>query len=370
MSDLYIGLISGTSVDAVDGVIAAFDSHPPKLLQYHQQPIAEPLRQGLLAFHHSSAQELHRMARLDNAVAELFADTVTELLSIAGVESKAVTAIGSHGQTIRHMPDSPDHYTVQIGNPSLLAELTGITVVADFRRRDLAAGGQGAPLAPAFHNAFFRTTATDRAVVNIGGIANVTLLPAAPAAPVIGFDTGPGNALLDAWAQRHLHTPLDRNGSWAASGRIIPELLQRLLEEPYFQRPPPKSTGRELFQLNWLESRLNTVAGAAPADVQATLNELTAQTIAAALKQHAAATKELLVCGGGGRNPALLAALRAQLGATVEVRSTADHGIDPDYLEALGFAWLARRTLSGRPGNLPSVTGARGPRILGGIYPA
>ncbi len=369
MSRLFIGLISGTSADAVDAVLADFHSHPPQILERHEYPLPEPLRQGLLAFHHSGPRELDRLARLDNAVARLFAEAVTVLLERARVDPATITAIGSHGQTIRHEPDGHEPYSVQIGNPSLLAELTGIAVVADFRRRDMAAGGQGAPLAPAFHNAFFRSTAVERAVVNIGGIANITLLPADPLAEVIGFDTGPGNALLDAWAERHLHTPLDRDGAWAASGRVIPELLAQLLEEAYFQRQPPKSTGRELFQLNWLEARLNMVAATPPADVQATLTALTAHTIAAALRQYAPATQELLVCGGGARNPVVMTALRTQL-ESIGVQPTSSLGIDPDYLEALGFAWLAWRTWCGQPGNLPSVTGARGARVLGGIYPA
>lgn len=365
----YIGLISGTSVDAVDAVLADCEFSPPRLLQCHRQPLAPDLRQALLAFNQPAGQELQRLARLDNAVARVFASAVTAVLDDAGLGPAAIAAIGSHGQTVCHAPDDPDPYTVQIGNPSLLAELTGITVVADFRRRDMAAGGQGAPLAPAFHEAFFRTPAADRAAVNIGGIANVTLLPADPTAAVIGFDTGPGNALLDGWAERHLGTPLDLDGAWAGRGQVLPELLDRLLAEPYFQRPPPKSTGREFFNLDWLDARLTTSQAMAPADVQATLTALTAHSIATALMHYAPAIRELLVCGGGVHNPTLLAALQTRL-APVAVRSTAAFGVDPDYLEALGFAWLAHRTLSGQPGNLPSVTGARGARVLGGIYPA
>lgn len=356
--------MSGTSVDAIDAVLVDFDHSPPRLLQRHSQAWPHGLREVALALSESGEQELHRMALLDNAVARLFAMAANVLLRAVDMPPAAIRAIGSHGQTVRHAPNAAEPYTIQLGNPSLLAELTGITVVADFRRRDLAAGGQGAPLAPAFHAALLASDTEDRAVVNIGGIANLTLLPADGS--VSGFDTGPGNALLDAWADRHLETPLDRDGAWAASGRVIPELLERLLSDPYFQRHPPKSTGREYFNLAWLGDVPETFA---PADVQATLTALTAGSIARELELHMPAARRLLVCGGGVHNAALMARLRDAL-PTVAVQPTTVLGVDPDYLEAVGFAWLARRTLASQPGNLPNVTGARGPRILGGIYPA
>lgn len=369
MAELFVGLMSGTSLDAVDAVLVELgDPARPRLVGQHAEPIPTTLRQALLALARSGEDELDRMARLDNQLARLLARAARAVLAAAGVAPAAVRAIGSHGQTVRHAPFGPEPYTVQLGNPSLIAELTGITTVADFRRRDLAAGGQGAPLAPAFHAAFFRRPGAARAVVNVGGIANVTLLPAEVDRPVIGFDTGPGNVLLDVWAERHLGTPVDRHGAWAAGGRMRCELLERCLQDPFFTRPPPKSTGREYFNLDWLQQRLAGQQAAAQ-DVQTTLVELTAASVAAAVKTHAPATTELLVCGGGVHNRTLLAILQRHL-KPVPVQSTAARGVDPDYMEAIGFAWLAQRTLNGLPGNLPEVTGAHGPRILGGIYPA
>ncbi len=357
--------MSGTSVDGIDAVLADLRDSPPRLLRGITRAWPTDLRAQLLALNLPLDQELHRAAVLDNAVARQSARAVQALLAEAAVSSSRITAIGSHGQTVRHAPASDDPYTIQLGNPSLLSELTGITVVADFRRRDLAAGGQGAPLAPAFHAAFFRSHDEDRAVVNIGGIANLSLLPADPTAVVTGFDTGPGNGLLDSWAAQQLGTPMDRDGGWAASGQVRSELLERWLADPYFRQAAPKSTGREYFNPSWP----GDVSAYRPADVQASLTALTAITIADALGQQAPTTRRLLVCGGGVHNPTLLQRLGAQLPG-LAIQSTATLGIDPDYLEALGFAWLAHRTLSGQPGNLPTVTGARGPRILGGIYPA
>ena len=359
--------MSGTSVNGVDVVLARFDPQPI-VLASHEHPIAAELRQRLLELNRPGADELNRVARLDNAVARLFAAAVNTLLKQARVGAAAVRALGSHGQTVRHAPpvggDPDAAFTVQIGNPSLLAELTGITTVADFRRRDMAAGGQGAPLAPAFHAACFTDQNVPQAVVNIGGIANLTLLPG-PGRPVIGFDTGPGNALLDGWAERCLGQPYDQDGAWGRNGRVQPTLLERWLSESFFALPAPKSTGRELFHLDWLGDLRNF----APADVQATLLALTAESIAAAVRVQTPAPEQLWVCGGGAHNTALMQALSERL-APLPVRSTAAVGIDPDFLEALGFAWLARQTLAGLPGNLPAVTGARGPRVLGGVYPA
>lgn len=365
---LYLGLMSGTSADAVDAVLVEFTDGRPCVRAVHAEPLPADLRARVLALVQPGADELDRLARLDGALARLFAQAALNLLALAGVTPGAVHAIGSHGQTVRHCPSGDEPYTLQLGNPSLIAELTGITVVADFRRRDMAAGGQGAPLAPAFHAAFFRPAAAARAVVNIGGIANVTLLPAPAAGVVSGFDTGPGNALLDGWAERHLATPLDQDGAWAAQGRVLPALLDVLLADQYFALPPPKSTGREYFNLAWLDEQLlRWGQPVAAVDVQATLVALTARSIAQAISRHALAASEVLICGGGVHNPLLMSRLQAEL--NMPVASTAQEGIDPDYLEALGFAWLAMRTLAGLPGNLPEVTGARGLRVLGGIYP-
>ncbi|MBK8537821.1 MAG: anhydro-N-acetylmuramic acid kinase [Candidatus Competibacteraceae bacterium] len=370
MAKYLIGLMSGTSMDAVDAALVRFTDAPiPDLTLRHSLPVPISLREELLAVAQPGSNEIDHMMRLDADVARLFARAAGELLAQAGLKPSQIQAIGSHGQTIRHVPDGPEPYTVQIGNPSLIAELTGITTVADFRRRDMAAGGQGAPLAPAFHAAFFRTHAEERIVLNIGGIANITRLSADPDIPVSGFDTGPGNILLDAWSRQHLGMPLDENGAWAVSGCPLPELLAAGLDDPYFRLPPPKSTGREYFNPDWLNAKLAALPDAHPRDVQATLLELTAVSIANAIRHYAAMTQRMLICGGGVHNRALMDRLRARL-AGIPVESTAVHGIDPDFLEAMGFAWLAKRTLDGVPGNLPEVTGARGLRILGGIYPA
>ncbi|MGF1526408.1 MAG: anhydro-N-acetylmuramic acid kinase [Candidatus Competibacterales bacterium] len=375
--EFFIGLMSGNSVDAVDGALVAFgDGASPRLVACSAVPIPQAMRQKLLAVVHPGAaaggsDDLDAVARLDNAGARLFAQAVAELARQVGREAfaeLAVRAVGSHGQTVRHVPQGPEPYTVQLGNPSLLAELTGLTVVADFRRRDMAAGGQGAPLAPAFHRALLARDRRPRGVVNIGGIANLSLLVTAAGVPGAGFDTGPGNALLDAWIQRHRGVPLDRDGLWARSGKVVSGLLHQLLADPYFRRPPPKSTGREYFHLAWLDAHLGRFGQlVAPEDVQATLAALTAHSIARALLATGVAVEEVLVCGGGVHNRVVMETLQRQL--NVPVASTAQRGVDPDYLEAMGFAWLARQTLKGLPGNLPAATGALGERILGGIYP-
>ena len=377
---LFIGLISGTSVNSIDAALVRFQDNRPELLAAHEEPIGNALQAQLLALTQSGADELNRLAQLDNTVARIFADAVRNLLAKTGYRAGQIGAIGSHGQTVRHAPAASDPYTVQIGNPSLLAELSGIPVVADFRRRDMAAGGQGAPLAPVFHAAFFGSpeglpkglpedqTEQDRAVVNIGGIANISVLKRDGS--VLGFDIGPGNALLDVWISQKLGLQQDTAGAWAQTGQVNEELLQRCLSEPYFALPPPKSTGRELFHLAWLQTRLAELnSSPPPQDVQATLVALTASSIGSAIQNHAPAVTALFVCGGGVHNPAIMTALKRALPG-VQVASTAALGVDPDYMEAMGFAWLARQTLLGRPGNLPSVTGARGLRILGGIYPA
>ncbi len=367
MSDYYIGLMSGSSLDGIDAVLVDFSCPPLKLLGQHSHPIAADLRTELDALTRPGTDELIRMSRADARFGELLADAVMVLLSKTGVAAVDIKAIGSHGQTLRHYPDIPCPTTLQIGDPNRLAERTGITTVADLRRRDMAAGGQGAPLVPAFHQAMFRHEQDDRVILNIGGIANLTLLPANQDKPVSGFDTGPGNALMDAWIERHRQQACDLAGHWAASGQVIPELLSDLLDEAFFRQMPPKSTGRDVFSLDWLDSHL--VGRDYPAeDVQATLLRLTARSTAEAIRQHAPDYPQLLVCGGGVHNTALMQQL-GELLANMEVQSTAQVGLDPDWVEAVAFAWLARQTLLHKAGNLPSATGAHRSVILGGIYP-
>lgn len=366
----YIGLMSGTSMDGVDAILADIPDHDgalPRLEGTHSHPMPTALLRELEALTREGDDELTRMARADSDMGRLFADASLALLAKLGVPSGTVRAIGSHGQTIRHYPELGQ--SLQLGDPNRIAELTGITTVADFRRRDMAAGGQGAPLVPAFHQAAFQRPDRNRVVLNIGGIANITVLPGAIQTPVTGFDTGPGNTLLDAWARRHTGQVMDRAGAWAGGGRSNPALLERLLADPYFPAPPPKSTGREYFDLAWLEGHLATMKmQPAPQDVQATLVQLTAGSIAQAMRKHTPDTAEILVCGGGVHNPALMSALAAALpGLSIESSATA--GIHPDWVEAMAFAWLAARAVHGLPGNLPAVTGASHPVVLGGIYP-
>jgi anhydro-N-acetylmuramic acid kinase len=362
-SELYIGLMSGTSVDGVDAVLADFNSTPCRSVGFAHVPFGPELRDELNALQRSGGDELHRAALAANALMDCCAAAVAALLEGAGLEPRDVAAIGVHGQTVRHRPELG--YTTQLANPARLAEATGVAVVADFRSRDVAAGGQGAPLVPAFHAALFGVPGRHRVVVNIGGIANLTDLP--PAAPVRGFDTGPGNTLLDAWSEEHTGERYDSDGAWAAGGRPIAELLSALRSEPYFTLPPPKSTGRDLFHLGWLRPRLKPHYAAA--DVQRTLTVLTAVTIADAIAVHCGAAAEALVCGGGTRNATLMRELASALHPRI-VTTTAAHGVAADQVEALAFAWLAREAIAGRPGNVPEVTGARGPRVLGAIYRA
>lgn len=377
-SELYIGLMSGTSLDGVDGVLAAFGPEGLQVRAYAALPFPAALRAELLALNSASDNELHRAALAGNALSRSYAKVVARLLGDSGTAPQAVRAIGAHGQTVRHQPQLHDGtgYTLQLQNPALLAELSGITVVADFRSRDVAAGGQGAPLVPAFHQGLFADSETHTLVLNIGGIANLSVLPAAmpegPLPAVQGFDCGPGNALMDAWCQEHRGQPYDADGAWAAGGQVLPALLQRLLAEPFLRQAPPKSTGRDLFHRSWLQQQLDAVAGEGPAPdpqhVQATLTEFTARACADHARAYAADAQELLVCGGGALNGHLMARLQALL-PTLQVHSTAARGLPPLQVEAAAFAWLAQQTLNGQAGNLPRVTGARGPRILGAIYP-
>lgn len=363
---LFLGLMSGTSADGIDAALVQFPhSGGCRFVHGHTHAWDAITRDALIALGQGGEPtSMDALGQLDASVGIAFAAAANHLLEDAGVRREQVRAIGSHGQTIRHRPLSNPAFTWQIGDANRIAELTGITTVADFRRRDVAAGGHGAPLMPAFHLAMLGSADEDRAVLNLGGIANLSLI--ARDGSTRGFDTGPANALLDGWCQRHLGHAFDADGAFAASGRVDEALLDRLLAEPWFALPPPKSTGREQFHLEWVEAQLG-VSALAPADVQATLLELTAVTVADALLAQLPAARRVLVCGGGVRNPQLLSRLQARLPGVL-IGSSAEHGLDPDYMEAMGFAWLAQETLAGRPGNLPSVSGARGPRILGAIH--
>ena len=371
---LTIGLMSGTSLDGVDGVLARFDAQGRDLavLAHAHRPLAAHWRDELLALNTPGDNELHRAALAANALAELQADVVAALLGASGVDASEVAAIGSHGQTVRHRPGEFDGtgYTLQLNQPALLAERSGIAVVADLRSRDVAAGGQGAPLVPAFHAQVF-TAAQPRAVLNLGGIGNLTLLPAQGSADAVrGFDCGPGNALLDHWAQRHLGEAFDDRGQWAAGGQVQHDALALLLQEPFLAAAPPKSTGRDLFNPAWLQRQLERLGRAlAPRDVQATLSEFTARCATDALTRLAPATREVLVCGGGALNDDLMRRL-ARLRPDLAFSSTASAGLPPLQVEAAAFAWLAWAHLAGHGGNLPVVTGARGTRVLGSFHPA
>ena len=368
---VYVGLMSGTSMDGVDAVAARFPADAPaQLLGHVHLPFDKALRTELLALNSTGPDELHRGALAANAIARAYAQATRTLLADAGIAPQDVRALGAHGQTVRHRPQAVDGtgYTVQLLNGALLAEQCGIDVVCDLRSRDVAAGGQGAPLVPAFHAALFAQASRAVAVLNLGGIANLTLLPPAPQ-PVRGFDCGPGNALLDGWCETHTGHRFDEGGRWAATGRVLPSLLQALLAEPFFALPPPKSTGRDLFHSGWLGSLLVHAPGAAPQDVQATLSELTACAAAHALQAHQPGTDELLVCGGGARNADLMVRLARLLPGTA-IKPTDAAGVPVDQVEAMAFAWLARAFVERRPGNLPAVTGARGLRVLGALHPA
>jgi anhydro-N-acetylmuramic acid kinase len=360
----YIGLISGTSMDAIDAVLVDFDASPLHLIASSATAFEPTLKRRIaLILDSPEGVALDELGQIDVELARAFAAATLALLRDAGIGAGRVTAIGSHGQTLRHRPDLPTPFTWQIGDPNTLCEMTGITVVADFRRRDVAAGGQGAPLLPVFHDQVFRCDSEDRVIANLGGIANITILRRDTT--VTGFDTGPANRLLDAWISLHQGKDFDADGAWASTGRCDDTLLQQLLDEPYLSLPPPKSTGRELFNLPWLNCKLGLFSRR-PQDVQATLQQFTAVTIAAAVRKHAPAAA-LYVCGGGARNAALLESL-AQLVAPNPVATTAALGLDPDYVEAVAFAWFGRRTLDGLTSSAGSVTGAAGARILGGVY--
>jgi anhydro-N-acetylmuramic acid kinase len=368
-STLYIGLMSGTSTDGVDGVLARIaPDAPPQVLAQASLPMPGDLRRTLLSLNAAGPDELERAARAALALAECYAETAASLLRLGAVTANDIAAIGAHGQTVRHRPDLG--YTIQLNAPALLAERTGVPVVADFRARDVAAGGQGAPLVPAFHAAIFASDAP-RAVLNLGGIANVTLL--APGRPVRGFDTGPANMLLDEWCRRHTGQDYDHDGAFAAAGKADLNILEYLVaSEPWLATRPPKSTGRDLFNAGWLDARLNAWDGycrrLTPQDIQATLQRFTARTVAQAIEREAPDTHDVLVCGGGTRNGGLMRDLAECLNRPVA--PTDDHGVPAQSVEALAFAWLAYAHMNGIPAGMPEVTGARGPRVLGALYPA
>ena len=364
---LFIGLMSGTSLDGVDGVLLAMtDSRSVRVLADASLPLPSALRQELLALNIPGHNELHRAAVAAASLVAIYAGVVSQLLQDSNTPATQVQAIGAHGQTVRHAPSNQPAYTWQLNQPALLAELTGITVVADFRSRDIAAGGQGAPLVPAFHRAVFGQTGQSVAVVNIGGMANVSALHANGLTQ--GCDSGPGNVLLDLWCAQHTGNPFDNGGAWASQGQVRPALLQTMLATPYFQASSVKSTGRDLFNSEWLDAQLAQHPGLPPADVQATLVELTARSIVSTL-DHLGQWERVYVCGGGAHNQALMRRLQALLGK-VQLDSTAALGWPVSQVEAAAFAWLAQRALAGLPGNEPQVTGALGPRVLGAIYPA
>ena len=372
---LFIGLMSGTSLDGVDGVLARFaPDGAMQVLTHAFAPFPDAFKTELLQLNQSGPDELHRAALAGNGIARHYAQVVHALLAQAGQAPEAITAIGAHGQTVRHRPLEFDGlpeqaavgYTLQLNNPSLLAELTGIDVVADFRSRDLAAGGQGAPLVPAFHLGVFGQAQSCVAVLNIGGISNLSVLQ--PHGHVMGWDCGPGNALMDHWSQTHTGQAFDRNGDWAATGHTSPALLDRLLSESYLSKQPPKSTGRDLFNPAWLQHHLNDLPDLSPQDIQATLTAFTAEACVRDVREHAPSAQQLIVCGGGALNGHLMALLAQGLPG-VQVRSSEQHGLPPLQVEAAAFAWLAFKAVRREPASLTSVTGARGARVLGALYP-
>jgi anhydro-N-acetylmuramic acid kinase len=367
-SEIFIGLMSGTSLDGIDVAIVDFAEFPPRPLYCATTPYTESIRQRLQQLCHSPTTSLDNLYSLDAELGELYAQSVNSALHNASIDHSQVSALGSHGQTIRHSPDSTYPFSAQIGDPNRLAALTGVTTVADFRRKDIALGGQGAPLAPAFHRFLFQSTAESRALINIGGIANLTYLPADSKQRVIGFDTGPGNTLLDHWNQKHRGSGFDESGAWARAGRVIESLLQNMLsDDGYFRLAPPKSTGTEHFNPDWLTHFLKHEYD--PTDVQTTLTELTAITIARAIATLPTVPEKCFICGGGAHNQYLLERLAFAL-PECAVATTSALGLDPDYVEAVAFAWLARERINLRSGNIPEVTRASQATILGGIYSA
>lgn len=369
MPEYYIGLMSGTSIDAVDAVLVNLENNHVDLIESYAHPIPEDLEKKIISVCNQGKQAtLNDCASLDNELGNLFADVVNKLLKQARLQPQDIMAIASHGQTVFHNPNEKPAYTVQLGDANIIAEKTGITTVADFRRRDMAAGGQGAPLVPAFHHAVFHSTNENRVIVNIGGIANITILPANNKQPVNGFDTGPGNTLLDLWAMKNRNQAFDQDAQFAIKGKTNQNLLDRFFNDPFFKQVPPKSTGRELFNIKWLLSHKGA-ATLNPEDVQKTLCELTARSIYQAILTYAPDTQRILVCGGGCHNPLLMSLLN-DLSDPIPVATTDYLNLNPDWIEAIAFAWMAQRTLNQCSSNLPAVTGARSETILGAIYSA
>ncbi|MEE9422384.1 MAG: anhydro-N-acetylmuramic acid kinase [Gammaproteobacteria bacterium] len=368
MADNYIGLMSGTSMDSIDAVLVDFSSPTPRLIEQLSYAWPEDLKTRLQTLAENPHSSITEFATLDIETGRWFASAVTALIEKSGLATNTIKAIGSHGQTVLHQPDSAVAFSQQIGDPNTITEQTGITTVADFRRRDIAAGGQGAPLAPAFHRQVFCSPDENRVVLNIGGMSNITVLPTVNST-VTGFDTGPGNVLLDAWISQHSDITFDNQGEWARSGTVHSALLQRLREHDFFNLKPPKSTGRETFNLDWLQNSLQSFDSIPAADIQATLVALTTITIAEAIQAYASNTQRLLVCGGGVHNTYLLEQLQKLL-PDLTIESTEKYGVHPDWVEAIAFAWFAKQTLEKKPANLPSVTGAKQLVILGGIYQA
>ncbi|SFK37843.1 anhydro-N-acetylmuramic acid kinase [Nitrosomonas aestuarii] len=365
-SGRYIGIMSGTSLDGVDAVLVDFDHNQrASCIETFFSPFDNTLRSRLLALHHSGGDELNKAALISNQLSHQYARAVAILLERSALAPRNVIAIGCHGQTIRHCPEIDKSYTIQLVNAALLAELTEITVIADFRNRDIAAGGQGAPLVPAFHKAMFMDSNSRRTIINIGGIANLTYLD--PKIPVSGFDCGPGNLLMDAWCLQHTGQSYDKNGQWAATGQVIPALLDSFISADYFACTPPKSTGRDLFNITWLRSHLQ--GHESPEDVQATLMQLTITSITQSIEQFYPATETVYVCGGGAHNFQMMRHLKNAL-SDKKLAVTDELGVQADWVEACAFAWLARQAILKQPGNIPSVTGAKGERILGAIYSA
>ena len=367
--ELYIGLMSGTSVDGIDAGLYDFSDITPQVIDFYYQPYPPQIKQKIhqLCNTHQNIS-LSDYGELDSQLGLFYAEACIALLRQANINAKHIKAIGSHGQTIYHAPRASYPFTLQIGDANIISQKTGITTVADFRRRDIAAGGQGAPLVPAFHQAMFYSATENRVIVNIGGIANISILPKNKLESILGFDTGPGNTLMDYWISLHKNCTYDNNGDWAASGSIQPELLSLLKDEPYFSAPPPKSTGTEFFSADWLTKKLTSLPTYPAEDIQRTLCQLSAESITDAILKFAPNTNKVFLCGGGIHNKTLISALKQRL--NIQVLSTEAEGIDPDQVEAMAFAWLAKQTLQGLAGNLPETTGAKEATILGGIYQA
>lgn len=366
---LFVGLLSGTSMDAVDALVADFSQQHPQIIATHNEPFPKSLKESLLAVAHNQNAPLYEVAQLDVQMGQFLGHAVIRLLDLHHINRPQIIAIGSHGQTICHKPDENPPFTVQIGDPHHIVAITGIQTIADFRRRDIALGGQGAPLTPAFHQAFFSSEQENRAVVNIGGICNATFLYKSHQQPTIGFDTGPGNILLDSWIRYHLNKEYDKGGAWAASGQPNKLLLERMLADPYFQKPAPKSTGREYFNINWAQSLLDQLdTTIEPQDVQATLVQLTVNALANDIQQHLPTPGTVILCGGGAYNDYLRMRLAQQLPNFV-IEDSQSYGIPPQWLEAVAFAWFAKQTVDHHIIDLKEITGAKTPSLIGTIYP-